>query len=196
VVVGIGEEVAKRNKLVEHYECYLDQMAGGWEKNPSSIFRVIYFEKGPIDRTGVVATLGLSNTPLPIGKSERTVRLELVMVFRHEIGPQNLPSVLEQVGTEALFRGRAYLCGDVIGPRGLLIKDGTVSALYVAMPVYFPEGFETVHIEGEDPIVIAWLVPITEAEANFVRTEGSSAFENKLEEYDPDLLDFQRKSII
>ena len=61
------------------------------------------------------------------------------------------------------------------------------------MPAYFPDDFATFE-GGHDPIVIAWLVPISRAEASFVAQRGWGAFEDVLVEQNPDLTDFYRGS--
>lgn len=43
---------------------------------------------------------------------------------------------------------------------------------------------------------MAWLIPITSKEAEFIRQNAWEEFEDKLEELDPDLIDFKRENII
>jgi hypothetical protein len=59
-----------------------------------------------------------------------------------------------------------------------------------------PRAFHVCRPEEGESIVFAWLVPITANEASFVRSRGWSAFEKKLEEHDPDLLDMPRPSFL
>lgn len=94
---------------------------------------------------------------------------------------------------EAIERDLACYLGNVIGPRGALQAGASVSALYVALPVYLPDSFHV--LAGPEPIVFAWLVPITKSEADFVRAHGRDEFETALEAADPDLLDVSRKGI-
>lgn len=102
---------------------------------------------------------------------------------------------LIDLGTEALEQNRACSLGDVIGPRGPLRAGATVSALYTAQPDYSPDSFGVCETTPE-PVVFAWMVPITDAEAAFVRAQGRDAFEDALFAADPDLLDFSRLSIV
>lgn len=70
-----------------------------------------------------------------------------------------------------------------------------MAAFYVAMPAYFPDEFATCQ-SPDGPIVIAWLVPISASEAQYVARSGWSAFEDRLVGQDPDLTDFTRKPMI
>jgi hypothetical protein len=81
-------------------------------------------------------------------------------------------ALLHQVAAETVSRGRAYLRGEVIGPRNPLFTGTELTALYVAIPVYFPDEFNSA-----DGVVFAWLVPITTKEAVFVSVEGWKKFE-------------------
>lgn len=66
-----------------------------------------------------------------------------------------------------------------------------MEALYVAMPAYLPDKF-TSCTEETRPIAIAWLVPISASEAEYVATRGWDEFEDRLVELDPDLTDLHR----
>lgn len=69
--------------------------------------------------------------------------------------------------------------------------------MYATAPVYFPDSFHEFEVgDGDVPIIQVWMVPITEQEAKFVLKNGWSKFEDLLEEIDPDLIDFHRKSLI
>lgn len=185
--------------LIGHLETYLGKIVGGWSVDGDGKrlpFQVALFERGPVPGTRVLATLGTSNTLLKLGEKGRRVRQELVMMFREALGHRNLPGILQEVGLEALRTGRAYAAGEVIGPRGELLSGFHAEALYVAVPVYFPDEFHVFRPRTGEPIVFGWLVPITAKEASFVRNHGWAAFEKELERQDPDLLDFGRASII
>ncbi|MDQ0577190.1 suppressor of fused domain protein [Agromyces albus] len=75
-----------------------------------------------------------------------------------------------------------------------MFPGATTSALYVTAPVYFPDEFATVREAGHD-VVIAWLVPITTSEAEYVKAHGWERFEDVLVEQAPDLIDFSRAAV-
>lgn len=94
----------------------------------------------------------------------------------------------------SLTEGRALLRGDVIGPGGPLVHSPAMEALYVGMPVYLPEEFAT-YSSDDSSVVIAWLIPISRAEANYVTRKGWKAFEDRLAADDPNLMDVHRLSL-
>ncbi len=71
-----------------------------------------------------------------------------------------------------------------------------MEALYVAIPVYFPDASQLYEPVEGDPIVLAWLVPVTATEARFAKEHGYDAFEDLLVEKDPDLRDLGRAAIV
>lgn len=194
----IGRESAMTPPLIQHCEDHLGSIVSGWSTDSSGArppFQVALFEKSPLPGVRVLCTLGLSHVPLRVGQGTRRLRQELVAMFRETEGPRNLPGILQQLGIEALGRDAAYALGDVIGPRGALRIGATVSALYTALPVYLPESFHVCRSTPE-PVVFAWMVPITDAEAVFARDRGRDACEDALESVDPDVLDTTRNSIV
>ncbi|MEV7404891.1 suppressor of fused domain protein [Streptomyces sp. NPDC091267] len=74
-------------------------------------------------------------------------------------------------------------------------KASAAAALYAALPVYFDDDFFSVTIENGSDVAIVWLVPITSAEADFVRVKGWQAFEQALAAQDPDLVDIDRAGL-
>jgi hypothetical protein len=185
--------------LVHHLEAHLGQISCGWSLDAEGRklpFQVVLFEKGPIPGTRTLSTLGLSDARLRIGASGKRIRQEFVMLIRERFGCRNLPGILQQLALEALEQDRGYVRGDVIGPRGQLVEGSAHEALYVAVPVYFPDDFHVFRPPAGEPIVFAWLVPITAEEARFIRDRGWAEFEDELEKQDPDLLDFGRASVV
>jgi hypothetical protein len=139
-------------------------------------FNVVELERGPVAAMRTFATLGLSDHALALGDDGRTVRQEVVILGRAQFGSGNLPGILQQVGLDALATHRAYLHGEVIRRSGPLFEDTLLEALYVAMPVYFPDDFHVFTPAGADRIVLAWLVPITGRGISVrVRVRGAAA---------------------
>jgi hypothetical protein len=187
-----------RRTIVDHLEETLGRIVSGWTSDADGRtlpVQVALFPSGPVEGTRALATLGLSKHKLMMGKTGRTVRQELVMAFRDEDGPRNLPAVMQQLAMSALDDHRAYLRGDVIGPRGPIFSGSIYEALYVTVPVYFPDTFHQFEPEADDPIVLAWVVPITHGEAHLIQRRGWSFFEDQLEAQDPDLLAAERAGV-
>jgi hypothetical protein len=185
--------------LFEHLESYLGTMEYGWKDSDGTVwpFYVMRFSGGPVD-TVTFATLGLSDTPMPSLVSDKQIRHELLFMTRPSFGNGNIPAILHQVGMEAISDKRPYLRGELIGPRrGTLIAGTQVAALYVGNPPgCLPESFAPYRSPEGIPCVLAWLVPITLNEAEFVKTHGWERFEDELCRADPDLLDLKRASFL
>ena len=183
--------------LVEHFERTLGPVHTGWSVDPDGAempFQVVRFAGGSDADSVGYATVGLSRQALSSPTSGRLIRQELLMLAPESLAPDRVVSLLLQVGSMALGTRRALLRGDVIGPAGALVPGSDLTALYVTMPVYFPDEFAM--FAGEDgDVVVAWLVPITTREADFISRHSWDAFEDKLSEQDPDLVDFRRSGL-
>lgn len=183
---------------IEYLEKHLGEIKYGWSKDSSGKIQpydVVKYNKGPFEGTVTYSTLGLSKIPLKSRMSDKTIRYELFFVAYGSFGDKNIPGILQQVANQNISSGEAYLRGDLLGPKGKLFNGLDLEALYVSTPVYFPETFE-VYEDGDTPIVQVWLIPLTKKEAEYIKNNGWSKFEDILELNDPDLIDFTRKSII
>jgi hypothetical protein len=69
-----------------------------------------------------------------------------------------------------------------------------MEAFYAATPVCFPDEFATYREEDRD-VVMVWLIPISAAEAGFVRARGWSQFEDELTGANSDLIDIEREPL-
>jgi hypothetical protein len=166
--------------LIEHLEARLGPITAGWKRD---CFQVVAFE------SGWFSTLGLSRHPLTSRTSGRQLRLELLVGGR----PGDfLPGLLAQVAEELLGSGEAILRGDVLGPRGPLVPGSALEAWYAAIPVYQDDEFAAAALDDGARAAIVWLVPVSRAEAAYVRSHGWQAFEDELVRHDPDLLDLGR----
>jgi hypothetical protein len=137
--------------VIDHIEKFCGPIVKGWSCDADGNkmpFQVVQMQGGPIAGTATYATLGLGKIPLRARTSDRVIRHELVMLSRSDTVPENLPALLQEVAMEAVQRNYAYVRGEVIGPRGPLFPGSTVTALYVAIPVYFPQEFSNM-MSGE-----------------------------------------------
>ncbi|WP_407359100.1 suppressor of fused domain protein [Microbacterium sp. LTA6] len=183
--------------LIEHFERTLGPIHSGWSVDPDGAempFQLVRFAGGSDAGSVAYATLGLSRQALSSPDPGRFIRQELLILAPDALKPDLVASLLLQVGSMVIGTRRALLRGNVIGPAGPLVPESDLTALYVTVPVYFPDEFAT--FEGDDgDVVIAWLVPITTGEADFISRHGWDAFEDNLVDQDPDLVDFGRSEM-
>jgi suppressor of fused protein SUFU len=183
--------------LIDHLEGVLGPIQEGWSDGPDGVrmpFQIVRFDVGSGPGTISFSTLGLNRHPLSSVTSGREIRHEILMVVPESLRKGSVPSLLLQAGKTALANGSALLRGDVLGPQGPLVAGSSMEALYVSIPVYWPDSFATCVEDGKD-VVIAWLIPISSSEAEYVSQYGWNAFEDRLAEADPDLTDIFRTPI-
>jgi hypothetical protein len=182
--------------LIQHLERHVGALEVGWTKDANG--KTMPFQVGRFRVRGepgvTFSTIGLSRSGLRSRVSEKLIHQELVMRVPVQFIESGVTAILQQVGGEALSNGTAYLRGDVVGPRGPIVERSRLEALYVSIPVYFPESFGQLDLEDRT-IVFAWLVPISANEAAYVRSMGWDAFEKRLVELDPDLIDLERSPL-
>lgn len=109
--------------------------------------------------------------------------------------PENIPALLVDLAEEAIKAGYAFVRGDVIGPRGTLFEGYEFTALYVSLPFCLSDSFAVVELEPGANVRFAWLVPISSAEAEFVKSHGWNRFEEIMETKEVDVLPLERASV-
>ncbi|MDP5228206.1 MULTISPECIES: suppressor of fused domain protein [Arthrobacter] len=180
--------------LIAHFERTLGLITAGWSVDPDGIkmpYQVVQFTGGSDEDSVGYATLGLSKHSLVSTVSDQTIRHELLMLAPKGMKPDLPAGLLQQVASMVLKTHHALLRGNAVGPAGALVPGSELTALYATMPSYIPTDFAT-YSGADGDVAVAWLVPITTGEANFVSSHGWSAFEDALVEQDPDLVDFNR----
>lgn len=182
--------------LIEHLERSLGPIAGGTRgdgSTPSGVQVIRFGADAPFAGVTTWATLGLSNQHL--GRTGGGgLHQELVMHVPTARQPDNVAGLLFQMAGELIQRGHGVARGEVIGPRGRLFAGTEMTALVAAQPVYLPDEFAVCETPAA-PVVLAWLVPLTQAEAHFAHTQGWAALEAVFVQQDPDLTDHERTSV-
>ncbi len=85
--------------------------------------------------------------------------------------------------------------GEVIGPGAPVVAGSTLAAIYVTNPSPFDKSL-TEFVSELPATVFAYLIPITEAEAELVREKGWRWFEDQLEQQNPDIWDLARNETV
>jgi hypothetical protein len=168
-------------------------MAAGWRRDVEGRelpFQVALFENAPGPGNITLTTVGLSNFPLQMDH-DRTVRQELVFACHERFQKWNPQIVLQSIGGHAVESRHALLRGQCLGPLKLFAQSDA-SGIYTAIPVYFPDSFNSVELSGSTKAIFAWLVPLYPSELEWCQTRGWSALEGAFEREDPDLMDLER----
>ena len=178
----------------EHLERHLGPIERGWSAASLSGIQVCLFRDRPAPGVTTLATLGLSNTVLPVS-SNRKVRQELLLASYDERPSQNLVKALMHGVETVLAREHALLRGDIVPLGGPITAGSAATGLYASIPVVFYAGLATLQ-DSVPATVVVWLIPVLPAEIDFVESSGWSEFEERLEAADPDLLDLTRSSVL
>lgn len=180
--------------MIAEFERVLGTIKHGFAEEPGPGFQVTVSDLPETPDLSVYATLGLSNhdVQMPTGST----RIEFVCLIEAGCIHKPFPSLLYDVGEEVLRRHETPLRGDVIGPKNAFVEGTDFTALYVTSPVFLQEEDLTLRCEGQKPVVLIWLVPITTAEAEFVHLKGWRAFEDLLEQNIPSLVTLPRPSLV
>ena len=184
-------------KLFSHIESGLGPIQGALKRSSESeqkAFQVIKTAGGSLGGVSY-ATLGLSHFPLASPVNDKLIHQELFVSLEEDDETSSLPGIIQDIGMALLKTNRAILKGEVIGPKpGTVIKGTSFTAFYVTSPAYWSDdfaGFES----DEHSAVMVWLVPITNAEASFIKTYGWNRFEDTLAESDLNMRDMNRLSV-
>ncbi|WP_167517584.1 suppressor of fused domain protein [Micromonospora orduensis] len=182
--------------LVEHLERFLGPIQGGTPgggSTPAGVQVIRFGADAPFTGVTTWATLGLSNHHLG-QQGGGGLHQELLIHLPNARQPSNTAGVLFQVAGELIERGRGLARGEVIGPRGRVFPQTEMTALAATTPAYLPDSFAVCDTPAA-PTVLTWLVPLTQAEAQFAHVHGWPALEDIFVAQNPDLTDLGRMSV-
>ena len=182
--------MSQEPSLIAHLERHLGRMSGGYT---AGTIQVGSFRDIPQPGVTTLVTLGLSKHILrtPRGKN---LRQELVTTAATKHDADRLGGFLSSLAESLARSHRAVLRGELLGPSESIAGTNMRSA-YATVPSLFPEEFG--QLDGTDPdTVFAWIIPVTDDEATFVRGHGWSRFETALEAREPDLFNLERASVV
>lgn len=152
---------------------------------------VVSFKDRPERGVTTYATLGLSGCPLLMSAQTGLVRQELLVSANEAFEQEDVALFLLDLAVHVWRRDRALRCGEVVGPHIPVIPGSTLSAVYATNPSPFPDELWVVDAEPS-PVVLAYIIPLSIAEADMLRTHGRDWFEERLERQNPDIWDLAR----
>ncbi len=180
--------------MIKHLEDHLGKINFGW-KDPSigRNLQVVSFANTPFDGVTTYSTLGLSEQILPMGTN--LIRHELIFSAYNRFNSEEIASFLSTFAESMVKDNKALLQGDCVGPSSPVILGTLLNSIFVSHPSIINKDL-SVYYGSAPPTIFAWVVPIHEAEAEFIRAKGWKAFDSLLEEKDPDLWDLHRTAIV
>lgn len=184
-------ENSEPNPFPAHLERHLGPITYGWsDSNEGHGVQVVEFKGRPESNVNTFATLGLSDYSLKL-PSTREVRQELMMSANAEFSADAIAGLLLSLAERVLERRKALVRGEVIGPGPKIAPNSILTEIFVTNPSPF-DALLT-QFSMSPPLVLAYLIPLSSAEASLVRTRGWRWFEEELQAQDPDIWDLARK---
>lgn len=181
--------------LIKHLENHLGEISGGWkDRNLEYPIQVVSFENHPFEDINTYVTLGLSDHILPMVDG-KVIRQELVCTAYRNFAGEKVASFLATFAESIVSSHKALLRGEVVGPSGPVILGSPLNSIFSAIPMIFEDSFG-VFEQTTPQTIFSWIIPIHEEEANYVRGNGWSKFEDLLERQNPELWDLSRASIL
>jgi hypothetical protein len=184
--------------LIDHLERYLGPIAGGWTDDPDGNpmpFQLVHNRQAG-NGTDTYGTLGLSEHLLMSPITGDDHRIELIMLAPAATNdPTPVLASLLGIGATLIRVHEAPSVGDLFRNVGPLRQISAMDTLYAGRVLLWPREFADFG-EGTSRVSPLWLMPVSEAEAHYVREHGWSEFEKLLIEHDPDPADFHRPSLV
>jgi hypothetical protein len=133
----------------------------------------------------------LRRFPREDGNEERH---ELLFAAYRPFSVEQAGALIGSIARDVVDRGEAIGLGEVLELGSPIVPESTLNAVMFYTPVYYPAAVHV--IDAVSPrIVPAWIIPVHDQEAAFIREWGTAAFNHLLGKYDPDLLDLERPPV-
>jgi hypothetical protein len=178
--------------LLEHLESHLGTIEGSWRRDPNGNqmpFQLVRYRGQAPPGCVVLTTFGQSSFALDQG------RMELMMIAPERLASGRLPGFLLAIGQEILRHRELPLYGDLFTNFGPLRSISTMDTLCVGRPLYHAAQFGEFD-NGTQQVTIAWLMPVSAAEADYIRARGVREFEQLMRDHDIDPTNFNRASML
>jgi hypothetical protein len=172
--------------VIQHIESYLGKVEEGWKPGGSNPegghISLVRYALRPDEEWVVLGSFGLSRLPLsqPTGHE---LRQEVLAVWPEEEMTDSLLSHLYSVSQTIAVTGESLGRGALLPiPDAPALASGGQEpyvAWYACVPYFLPQS--GVLCEAVDPpLLLTWLIPVYENEAEFITAEGVEAFEDKV----------------
>lgn len=163
-----------------------------WDYKDEKNIDILCCQDRPFEGVSTYATIGL--TDVNIGLFSDDKRLSIEIIGACDAREIEFPNILASVAFEIDENqegGYGYIISDVIKQ---YMSESELEHIYLTSPLLW-EGFDTVEFEDRK---VAWLlmIPISEKEKEYAIEYGIDALEEKFEEFDIDIFNLKRKSIL
>ena len=176
---------------------HLDQVLGIQEDQNAYSYKdegfwVLEYKDKPSPNCISLVTIGLGRHLLK-QESGGSIRQELIMTVWDEYSDFRPEEKVASLALDFLERHIPIPNHQVIPWEGGVFEGLEFSALYCTSARHMPEEFEL--IRGETDLIFVWLIPIYPEEQNYCINSGWSAFEELINDQQPDFFDLKRNKI-
>jgi hypothetical protein len=172
--------------IVEHIQSYLGKVQEGWKPGGSNPeggnISLVRYSLEPEQGWVVLGSFGLSRLPLA-QENNGELRQEILVCWPEEEMTDSLLShiysIAQTVAVTGASLGRGALLPIPSEPSLQSGRDEPYVAWYTGVPYFLPS--TGVLCEAvEPPMLLTWLMPVYENEAEFIAAKGVEAFEDKM----------------
>lgn len=163
------------------------------ETGQEAPFAVGLFDDVPAEGAFTLMSSGISTRELRDG--DRRGRVEILFCAWDRFRDDSLDGTFFTVGNAILETGTMVYPGRLYELPAPISDNTVMRHLFAYPPTYFDDALATIPF-GAESIDVLWLIPVHEEEAELMEQRGPEAFVELLGEYDPDLLDLRRRSIV
>ena len=185
------------SRIISHFHKHIGPTKRTWtlgaDQEPLSV-PLAEFD-GPFPGALTIATMGLSGHVLE-QPGMAPIRQELMWMSWKRFRSTAVLSVLEDMADTAIERRVGYKRGEWRDFGAPVVPESQMTALYLAVPVYLPDSFHILDGVYAEPLAAMWVLPVFASESRYCKEHGWDAFEDRLSEADPDLLDLERPPIL
>lgn len=163
-----------------------------WDDFKIRNIEILHCEDTPLKGVTSYATIGLNSIDIGLISNEKTLRVELMVAS--DIKNKYIPNIIASTAFEIMKTKKCYpgyLLEDIIGQ---YMEDTEMKHILLTDPFLW-SGCDSIIV---DNMYVAWLmiVPISQSEYNYAVQNGSDALEELFEEYDIDIFNIYRNSIL
>ncbi len=163
-----------------------------WDDEKKNSVDILSCKDSPAPGVTAYATVNLSNTPLT--DTINDLRVELLGACRSDV--EDFPGVLSTCAFN-IIENDAVIAPGVIFPDVLTtyVLSTTLKHIVFGPPFFWGESPETLHLPNR---TVAWLLalPISDAELEYLTTNGISSLMDIMEVKRPDVYDLNRPSVV
>lgn len=185
-----------RKRILHHIEQTLGPVSKGWkEGTKNQTIDVVLILNAPAEGLQTYCTIGLSEQKFMLSDKKSSVRLEIFLGCHQMDANEDLVWLLFHIANKLKSSNTALERGEVLNIGSSIFPKSSFSKLYVAAPTIYPEDFWAL-TETKPETIFVWLIPIADAEAEFISQNGWEKFESLLETFEGDIFDIERNLVV